>query len=572
MIQMSPEIAQAAKTMREYFPSLFMRLNTAQYRALEDMYTLTPDGRLPDLNSIEFANGVGKSHLMIIVMVGVTMGPEYLGIADYPDCAVAYWTGLKAKRDAGKLSLRLVCTADDMKAGGSVYELLKAVFPWAKPASKDNNEVFRQIDVPHPSLLGIKNSFAVKTFDQKEDKHSGSTCDLVLINENLPENLTGETLARTRGGGNIVQFATILDYSSQLDELENGERFIMCRTKGHIYENCIGSQVTDEMAAEVFEEIGIMLEKDSKGGYKTGGVLQKSKIDAMIEGWARSCPHQLKARKTGKPISSGGKIHEAFNETVHVKSSAYLKKIPALYPVVQIVDPHPARPDASIWGIVLPTNRLHIFREWPTVDGFGFYEQIKEKRFTISQKCDIWKKIEADEGFADQVVARVGDPNSFKAPNTETEGQLSDLYEEQGFDFDLSVRDSLEFGFEKVNEYLYYDQMLYRFHPEDPASQARLTFSENCRNINRAMKNFARKANRDRTAPVSSLVDEKFGCFAGCVRYFVVWHADNPFNTLTMARAAKSDDDRIQAGRIPNRFRRAETSINLHGRQLVGVK
>lgn len=564
MDPMTNEFAEATVALKRQFPSAFMRLNSAQYRAFETMYSLV-NGRVPDFVSVEFANGVGKSHMMIEDIIGVTTGTEFLNVEEFPPCAIDYYNSLARKRDSGKLVLRLTCTADDMKAGGSVYELMKQIFPWAKMTNADTSKVFRQIDIPHPTLQGITNHIAVKTFDQAEDKHSGSTCDRIWVNENLPEALFGETLARLRGGGSIGQFATILDYSSHIDELDESVSLIMRRCKGHIYENCRSEEVTDEMAAEVFDEIGIMLEK-LKVGYDTRGVLSRQKIFALIEGWARSCPHQLTARKTGKPISSGGKLHESFNESVHVKSG-FLREVPVGYPMVQVVDPHPARPDASIWAVVLPTNRLHVVEEWPPVEGFGYYEQIKDKRFTISQKCELWREIE--KKYLNHIW-RVGDPNRFREPNNNDFEQLSSDYEKHGFDFDLSVSDNFQLGIERVNEYLWFDANMLRFHPNDPAAQARLTIADTCMNTKRAMQNFARKVSRDRTAPVSEAVDEKYSCFAGCVRYLVMWHGENPFDKLMIeAQNKHSDMDLIRRGRVPSRFRQDRFEPNTHGRVLV---
>jgi hypothetical protein len=556
---------EATKQMKALFPSMFMGLNTAQYRALEDMYApVDESGRLPDLNSVEFANGVGKSHLMILDIVGWTMGTDYLDRAAFPEAAIKYWDDMIERRDSGKMALRLVCTADDMKAGGSVHNLLKEILPWAKPTKQDNSGCFRQIDIPHPELPFITNHIAVKTFDQPEDKHSGTTCDRIWSNENLPEEIWGETWARTRGGGSIAMFATILDYASYLDELEGAVKFVMRRSKGHLYENCKGRQVTDEMAAEVFDEIGTMLQKDPEGGYFTGGVLNRTKIEALVEGWARTCPHQLRARKTGRPITSGGKIHPSYSEAVHVKKNEYLKVVPANYPVVQIVDPHPARPDACLWGIVLPTNRLHIFGEWPTYEGFGYYEAIKEKRFTVTQKCDIWRNMENEFGVT--VSARVGDPNRFKEPNADNFAQLSSMYALHGFDFDLSVNDNFELGLERVNEYLYYDQLLFKMHPDDPAALPRLTISERCTNCRRALMNFGRKVPRNRTDPISDKVDERYSCFAGCVRYFVMWHSNNSFDDIAPDAGRSTDYEAVIKGREPKAYREKKPAFNSHGR------
>jgi hypothetical protein len=151
---------------------------------------------------------------------------------------------------------------------------------------------------------------------------------------------------------------------------------------------------------------------------------------------------------------------------------------------------------------------------------------------------------------------------------------LGSLYATHGFSFDLNVNDSFELGVERVNEYLYYDQILRKLHPEDPSSQARLTISEGCVNVRRALQNFSRKVSRDRTAPVSSQVDEKYGCFAGCIRYFVMWHANHAFNEIRVDNNRVSDYDMIRESRLPVGLRKSGGGmpVNTHGRKLVGTK
>lgn len=563
------EASKAAAKVKSLFPSLFMGLNTAQIRALDDMYRLEESGNLPDLNSIEFANGVGKSHLMILDIVGWVMGVGYLDEESYPESALDFYRKLESKRNSGKMALRLVCTADDMKAGGSVYELMKNIFPWARPTKQDNTGCFRQIDIPHPTLPLVINHIAVKTFDQPEDKHSGTTCDRIWSNENLPENIWAETSARTRGGGNIAMFATILDYASYLDELEGSQRFCMRRSKGHIYENCRGEEVTAEMSSEVLSEIGVMLEKDKDGsGYITGGVLRRAKIEALIEGWERTCPHQVKARKTGQPISSGGKIHPLWNSLVHEMGYKYLEKIPEEYPIVQVVDPHPARPDACAWAAILPNNRLHIFAEWPTYDGFGYFESIKDKRFTVTQKCELWRKMESDMGI--NVCTRIGDPNRFKTPNSHNFEQLHSLYAAHGFSFYLGVNDNFELGVERVNEYLWYDQVINKLHPEDPAGRPRLTVANVCVNTCRGLKNFTRKISRDRTAPIKGTIDEKYKDFPDIIRYLVMWHKGHSFEELVQDQKETGGDyERYLSGSVPGRYRGDRFEFNHHGRKVL---
>lgn len=572
--------SEALKELKKAVPSKFMLLNVAQYRALKEMYTVDPyTGKLPDMASVEFANGVGKTHLLIIDMIGVTCGKEFLYAAGLPVEAVAYYDSLKQLRDEGKLSLRLTCVSDDMIEGGSVFVLLKENFPWATPTKMDNKGCFKQIDIPHPTIPRIKNSIAVKTFNQSEVSLSGSTCQKIWINEPMPDALFGETIGRIRSpegkpDGIISMFATILDQASYVDEFSNSTEFKLVRCKGHLYENCKGEEVTDEMAAEVLNEIGIQMQKNpNRKGYITNGVLKLSKIKAQIEAWAKTCPHQLKARKTGAPISSGAKLWPTYSKEVHCPrgSNERFLKIPANYPMVQVADPHIAKPTASIWAIITSLDTIHIEREWPSYDGFGYYESIDEKRYTVKQTCAIWKQIESSYEYASHIVKRIGDPNRFKAPNPDNQQQLEYLYRQEGFTFWLGVNDNLEIGIDTVSEYLYYDQILRTLNPQDPSGWPRITIAERCVNTQRAVANFACKKNSNRA--VTGHIDEKYKDFADLVRYLCMWHKNNRFEAIKIDsnNSVMSTESLMRNSRIPKSYRQESFASSGYGsRSLSG--
>ena len=570
------KLEEATKKMEAAFPSLFMGLNVAQYRAFKTMYGKNDAGKIPDMVSIEFANGVGKSHGMILDIIGWTMGPEFLCKDEFPEDAIDFYDAIKPLRDKGQLSLRLVCVSDDMKAGGSVYELLKQIFPWAKITAQDNNKSYKQIDIENPSKPNIKNSITIKTFEQDEVSHSGSTCNKIWINEKLPENLFGETLGRIRSkegmpDGTIAQFATLVDHAAYLDDLEDSQHFFIERARGHLYENCIGEEVTEEMAAEVWQEIGIQLERRvGERGFRTGGVLRRSKIEAMVDGWLRGCPHQLQARKSGRPISSGGRIWPGYTPDVHEVNDELFQSIPESWPMVMICDPHPARPDAVIWAVVTGSNNLSVIDEWPTYGEFGYYDKIKEKRFTITEKCDIWRRIESDKHYTKRICTRIGDPNRFREPNSEHNGILKNLYSAQGFDFYIDINDSLEYAHELVNQYFWYDGNIRRMSPNDPAAQPRLVVAKSCTNTRRAILNYARKSSRDPTKPISEQIDKKFACFGGLINYLVVWHASHPFSEIKVDETRATEYDLIHNSRMPKKMRKnfAADCFNKHGRKI----
>ena len=92
----------------------------------------------------------------------------------------------------------------------------------------------------------------------------------------------------------------------------------------------------------------------------------------------KGSPHELEARKSGAPISGGGKIWPSFKREIHVIENEHFKINPQ-WPIVQIADPHGARPTFSAWAQVTPQDRLIIFHEWPGVSEHGYYEALNER-------------------------------------------------------------------------------------------------------------------------------------------------------------------------------------------------
>jgi hypothetical protein len=144
------------------------------------------------------------------------------------------------------------------------------------------------------------------------------------------------------------------------------------------------------------------------------------------------------------------------------------------------------------------------------------------------------------------------------------------MYSLHGFDFDLNVNDAFELGLERVNEYLYFDQLLLKNHPDDPAGQPRLTIADRCINVRRAIMNFGRKISRDRTDPISEKVDDRYGCFAGCVRYLVMWHQNHSFNEIKTDESSGGDYEAFTQGRLPQKHRKVSSAFDSHRRTVIG--
>jgi hypothetical protein len=554
----SPE---SVAEVRKLVPSAFVGLNVAQYRGFRAAYTRDGNGHRPAIAIISFANGVGKTVMLVLDMIGWCLGSKFIAAATYPKEVIEFYDRLNERRDAGKLVMRLVCTADDMKAGGSVLEAIKEFFPMAKVGAMDTGKCFREIVVPHPEIARVVNTISVKTFDQDEAKHAGTTTDRIWINEPIPENLVGETIGRIRSKagkpeGAIMMCATLLDGAEWVDGLEDDADLRTVNCRGHIYENCRDKEVSREMSLEVFQTTGNKLEQRADGTYITNGVLQKASIDVMIKLWARTCPHELEARKSGAPMSAGGRLHKQFNIHVHTRPDEMYHEIPDGWPITQIIDPHNGKEDYSLWMLTTPSNKAVAVYEWPERSIYGPYEDMRGKRYNIQQTVDIWRKLEAELGFAGHVFRRVGDPNKFKEPQAGSGQSLLYDYAAAGWrDIEINVSDDIDLGTRRINEFLYYDDVRIETTPEDPDCQPRLIILNNCMNLITSLSRIGTKKKNNRGVSQIpgvmsySVLDQKHKDPWDALRYFLMSFQD--FETCRIDDSKLSDYQKIQIGRLP---------------------
>lgn len=549
------EIRDELLGLQESVPTLFCGLNTCQRRIISNSYTPQSSGTIPHVSFNTPANGVGKTHLMVMDMVGWMKGSEFLNRDAWPKVALEYYDSLKILRNRGLLTTRLVCDSVDMMANGSVYMLIKELIPDAVFGNMDNQKCYKQITIPHPSIPNVVNVIDVKTFNQEVRKHSGANCLRIWVNEPMPQEIWGETVARTRSKkgqvrGTVAVFATVLNQAPYVSDLLENPRCV--HTTGACWENCAGEEVTDEMAMEVLKHCNVQLEKNPDGpGYITYGVLSKESIEDIIASWAAS-PEELEARKFGKFMHLEGRVFKTLNSDVHLKKASYCENIPKNLPVFQVVDPHGRHPDFSAWFLLTPNERLIAIAEYPSFQTHGvFFEQIKGIRPTIEQTCDSWRHIEAELGISGQIAARIGDPNRFLDPHASDNNTLLYHYGLHGFHFDVDVNDSVDIGHRFMQKYIAYNPLIRETNPNDPLAIPMLLISEECQNIWRSLSRFSYKEKRDATAAPSEQFEEKFGCPVACVRYMVMWLQGKTFRELAMDRNRVGDYERIRSGRTP---------------------
>ncbi len=556
-VEKEAQFEKAILELGKKFPSMGWIPNVAQERPIKD---LRNRGNYPFIQVMVFGNGTGKTNFLSFDITGCLLGPEFLPDYWYDGKDgevvhaqdISYYHDLKGLRDSGELRTRIVCDAEDMKENGSLWAEIKKTLPMAEFKGKSSTGAFKQVVIQHPTRSGVKNVIDVKTFQQDTTSHAGANLTRIWINEPPPYPIFSENVRRTRSlegelQGTIVIAATALSKATWLFDLDSNEEVGGMKVKiyrGCIYENVIGSEITDALADEILERVGHQLEKSPNGvGYVTRGKLTMQSAKNIINALAKVSPDEVDAIIWGDNVKLQGSIYKSFNSDVHIISERRPAKN---YPVIQIVDPHPVKPDFSAWAYITPMDQLIFFHEYPNKD----YTTLSSNNLTIPMQVAAWEKIEHDLGFHGQVVDRIGDPNMFMTKNKANNYKpLHMLYSEvnENYNFNMFVNDNLDYGHKQVMEFLYYNaDRLARF-PNDVTLQPRLQVTENCLNIKNAMKNYGRKINHDPTAPPSEQVDPKYKDAADVVRYAVVCF-QSYVSLMSSMSGRSSDYEKILAG------------------------
>lgn len=460
-------------------PSQFFIPNRGQMKA----FAVLERKKKPMVTGFLAGNGVGKTCTLVQILTMVGWGaeilnPKHLGAQDF----------VKKFCFPNKiLKVRIVCHADDMKEGGSLYDEIVKSFPRGRyKMSKEGKS--HVVIIKCDTGVG----FSVRTFDQATEAHAGSNLDLILCNEPMPERLHGENIGRLRDStlGMLMYFMTPLGVSAwlydQVVEADDGENTVVVYAS--IWDNC----------------------KEIEG---TNGVLAKEKIDAMIREWMIKDPEEADARITGKFRHLSGRIYKVYNDDAH-KIKRF--DIPKDWRIYRILDPHDKRPPAVQWWAVDPLNRAYCIDEYPCVspEGFGEYHKINDTKHTYDFFAAEIKKIDARYGKIDYEFM---DPNKGKVATRHVNKTICDEYNSRGFNFKTKVNDELDYGHKMVQGLLYFDNN----RPVDDFNMPRMFFFDDLRNSVNAVRKYGWKS-KGHGSSTTSKVDQTYKDFADTLRYFGV--------------------------------------------------
>ena len=469
--QMLQLLKAEVETRNKLFPFKNFRLNRGQLKALSCWDN--PDARTGEyvkFNIITGGNGSGKTTLI----AGEVLPALCYGIgAIHPsrqNCGL-YNLLLARKKKKGTLCIRIVAPSKSISRGGSLYNTINQWIPQAQWS--DCRDFYHTLTINGQEIQLLSNN-------QTVEQHSGSNCDLIIIDEPLSNELWAENVGRLRNGGFLLNTVTPLKGCDYLTDIaERPEEYgSTAFTKISIWDNC----------------------KDIEG---TNGVLSRSDIEAQISMW-KNFPEELPARVDGDLMKLAGNVFGEFDPNVHI-----IEDLPSnSYIYGYVIDPHLVKEPCVLFYAQDPQDNIYIYDEYPRRE----WHLIKHTTKTIADFCEDIKQIIGDKPQA----YTLGDPNfmNVKLPNVSY--TMAQEYKKCGVAVNTKVNDSHYIGIGTIHKLLHFDK-------EKPISvdnHPRLYFLRKCRNTISAMRKYryTDKSDTDK-ANASGIVETAYKCFIDCLRY-----------------------------------------------------
>lgn len=466
------------EVMKKNFPSVIFVPNKGQWRACEAMDADVTPFHLGAL----MGNGVGKTCLLANILIGFIWGRKYLN----PD-----WLGKMKLWDKIPKSprIRLLCHADDMKEGGSLYDEIVQWFPkGAYDISKEGKQTYCLIRCDN----GV--SVSIRTHDQPVTAHAGPNMDIILANEPFPQHLYGENVGRLRNAKTPIfwLFLTPLNVSSWLfDQIVDGaDGKDTVVIEASIWDNC----------------------RDIPG---TRGVLPRENIEKLIAQWRKEDPDQAEARITGRFQHLSGRIYKNFDAAVHVIDEF---EIPKNWPCSLVIDPHDARPPAVGFFAQDPLGNIYAIDEYPSGTDYTRLRDTGQTYDHHARAIQNRMKVLAKPG---QWTDFVMDPNKGETKLGNSNQSIKKEYADRGIRCRTNIEDDLDFGHKKVQTLLFFDRERYISEgglADD--NHPRLFVFRRCRNIVSALTKYGFKPeNSSSGRSLTSRVEQDHKDFADVVRY-----------------------------------------------------
>lgn len=269
-------------------------------------------------------NKCGKSYTgtnEILNTVGAThqYRPNYVGEVYGRDCCVDFPT----LREALIPIYRMMAPRKECKLDGLTYEGHPRIWPglrggtWETAYNKDERVLYLE--------NGSKVEF--KSYDQEPDSFAGPVRHVIRMDEEPPEFVFGENMAR--------QLTEKINLFFTLTPLNYGQWLYGAIFDGHIAGTCFTVKLLKEDNPFINPEVFDFMEKTITD------------------------PAERAARLYGEPTYQAGKIYKDYGEANFIDP----EPIPHWYHRSVVIDPHPEKATAVIWIAEDDRERYHVYRE-----------------------------------------------------------------------------------------------------------------------------------------------------------------------------------------------------------------
>lgn len=326
------------KQAREVIPIVFFKPNPPQYRlakVIGESYDYESKLQKHTQFGAFWGNGTGKSYGLMAIIANIIWGPqnEFFGFPLF-------------KQWPFKKHIRLVVTADELKAGGEFLTAIETWWPKHRyKAEKLGLDYLSSFEFMDDGGNKLEWRMTVRTMDQDPKLHESAGLGMVGFVEPPPRHLYNAYPARFREGGFRVVCGTLLFESSWMTEaFENNP--LAWHEFASDEENCSTCA-------------SLMTPHGELKGYLSHEAIQQRAADYSEE--------ERATRRTGKPIHLRGSYFEVTPEIHFVPRSS----LPVETTNYLVVDPHPNRPWAVVVGAINGAGDYYILDEWPTLGDFS---------------------------------------------------------------------------------------------------------------------------------------------------------------------------------------------------------
>lgn len=229
-----------------------------------------------------------------------------------------------------------------------------------------------------------------------------------------------------------------------------------------------------------------------------------------------------RVRLYGEPIRFSNRVHPEFSDTpmtwcfhcgtrvisvngscsscggtwVRIVNHVLMQEPNPLYPVVQLMDPHPRKPHMLLWVQVDPNDDYHVIAH---TEVEGSAEAVRDAVSEIERKYG-WIK-----------VWRLIDPNMGRSPSGTARGiTWQDEFSNVGLVYDLA--DDSDVGRARLNDYL---------KPEAKTEKPRLTFSPDVTDVHHQMKRYVWASPRRLGAPMKQTPKNEYDDYPTLLKYLM---------------------------------------------------